>query len=131
MAFDVQITCQIDLFIKVMAPMTLHCLDRQKWESQAWEVRKYTPMIGNNGLAMSSNTRWPINIKTNVKYLNFWDASRQKNKTLRSWNRPLVKPCVRTQILSSRDVGSCVREIPENWTENRALREARGDWNLI
>ena len=33
----------------------------------ACEVRKYTPMIGNNGLAMSSNTWWLINIKTSIK----------------------------------------------------------------
>ena len=43
-------------------------------------MRKYTPIIGNNYcLAMSPYTRWLINIKTNVKFLKFWDALWRKN----------------------------------------------------
>ena len=50
--------------------------------------------------------------QNNVKQ--FWDTSRAK-KTLRPWNHLLAKPCVRTQFFSSRDAGSCVREIPARY----------------
>ena len=111
-------TCHIDLFIKVMAPVMLHCLDRQKCE-----VNLLVTYLSLGGAKIYTNywKQWSCDVIDHAV------ANKHQNqckipsfgmphgaKTLRPWTRLLAKPCVRTQFFSSRDAGSCVREIPED-----------------